>query len=67
MAGNSITTKEAYNILKAEGFTLKRMAKNNHAIFVYDNRNLVIRSQRFMNKSTLLKKIKAVKGNEKLY
>lgn len=62
-AGNSITIKEAYDILKAEGFTLKRMA-NNHAIFVYDNRNLVIRSQRFMNKSTLLKKIKAVKDNE---
>lgn len=63
MAGNSITIKEAYNILKSEGFTLKRMA-NNHAIFVYDNRNLVIRSQRFMNKTTLLKKIKAVKDNE---
>ena len=63
MSGNSITTKEAYNILKAEGFTLKRMA-NNRAIFVYDNRNLVIRSQRFMNKSTLLKKIKAVKDIE---
>ena len=63
MAGNSITVKEAYDILKAEGFVLKRMA-NNHAIFVYDNRNLVIRSQRFMNKSTLLKKIKAVKDNE---
>lgn len=63
MSGNSITTKEAYNILKSEGFTLKRMS-NNHAIFVYDNRNLVIRSQRFMNKSTLLKKIKAVKDNE---
>lgn len=57
MAGNSITIKEAMQILKEHGFYLHRASK--HYIYVKDEKVVSLpASTKYINKGRLMQKIK---------
>ena len=56
MAGNSITLKEAQEILKENGFHLHRASM--HYIYVKDDKVVSLANTKYINKGRLMQKIK---------
>lgn len=56
MAGNSITFKEAVEILKENGFHLHRASR--HYIYVKDDKVVSLANTKYINKGRLMQKIK---------
>ena len=56
MAGNSITFKEAVQILKENGFHLHRDSM--HYIYVKDDKVVSLPNRKYINKGRLMQKIK---------